>query len=96
MADYFYKLISGCDVAQYCAKNLPNVILKSEMYRHGELGGALVDSFHKLDATLVEEDVISELKLLAGVDENDVDDDGIVMFYYNAYIQKQRMKFIHS
>ena len=36
------------------------------------------------------------VKLLAGVDENDVDDEGIVMFYYNAYIQKQRMKFMHS
>ena len=36
------------------------------------------------------------VKLLAGVDENDVDDEGIVMFYYNAYIEKQRMKFMHS
>lgn len=65
----------GSEVAEYCAKHLPDCVKESEHYKDGDLGAALTDAFLKIDSTLVEEDVIKELKLLAGDDENDDEDE---------------------
>ena len=58
-------------MAQYCSKFLPDCIKETDQYKEGDLGPGLVDAFLKFDSTLVQEDVIKELKLLAGVDENE-------------------------
>lgn len=63
-------------MAQYCAKYLPQCIKETDQYKDGDLGSALTDAFLKFDSTLVEEDVIKELKLLAGVDENEEEEEG--------------------
>lgn len=65
----------GAEVAQYCSKHLPQCIKESEHYTEGNLDAALTDSFLKIDSTLVQEDVIKELKLLAGDDENEDEDE---------------------
>lgn len=69
-------MFSGAEVAQYCSKFLPDCIKDTDQYKEGELGPALVDAFLKFDSTLVQDDVIKELKQLAGVDENDEEEDG--------------------
>ncbi|KAK7101090.1 protein phosphatase 1G-like isoform X2 [Littorina saxatilis] len=58
----------GSEVAQYCAKYLPECIKNTDQYKEGELGPALTDAFLKFDATLVQDDVIKELKVLADDD----------------------------
>ena len=63
-------------MAQYCSKFLPNCIKETDDYKEGELGPSLVDAFLKFDSTLVQEEIIKELKRLAGVDENDEEEDG--------------------
>ena len=63
-------------MAQYCSKFLPDCIKDTEEYKEGQLGPALVDAFLKFDSTLVQDEIIKELKLLAGVDENDEEEDG--------------------
>lgn len=65
----------GAEVAQYCALHLPNCIKETEQYKKGELGEGLVEAFLKFDAQLVEENVIKELKALAGEDENEEEEE---------------------
>ena len=70
--------LAGAEVAQYCSKFLPDCIKETDQYKDGELGPALVDAFLKFDSTLVQEEIIKELKLLAGVDENDEEEEGLL------------------
>ena len=74
-------------MAAYCSKYLPDCIKDSDLYRDGELGPALVDAFLKFDSTLVEEDVIKELKTLAGDDENEEEEEGGVLLLIDHSFQ---------
>ena len=73
---------AGSEVAQYCSKFLPDCIKETDQYKEGQLGPALVDAFLKFDSTLVQDEIIKELKLLAGVDENDEEEEGTWQFVY--------------
>lgn len=76
-------------MAQYCSKFLPDCIKDTEEYKEGQLGPALVDAFLKFDSTLVQDEIIKELKLLAGVDENDEEEDGnwhVTLTYSNLFV----------
>ncbi|KAG8330325.1 Protein phosphatase 1G [Homalodisca vitripennis] len=55
----------GHEVAEYCSKNLPDFIKKTENYTKGEFEQALKDAFLGFDATLATPEVVSLLKAIA-------------------------------
>ena len=57
----------GAEVAFYCSKKLPEFLKATKTYKEGNLEDALKESFIGVDATLLEEDVINELR----VEENE-------------------------
>ncbi|KAL5015896.1 hypothetical protein ScPMuIL_005485 [Solemya velum] len=59
----------GAEVAKYCAQHLPDSIKQSAAYKAGNLVKSLEESFLSFDSTLTDDDVIKELKVLAGVDD---------------------------
>uniref|UniRef100_A0A8C4PZJ7 Protein phosphatase 1G n=1 Tax=Eptatretus burgeri TaxID=7764 RepID=A0A8C4PZJ7_EPTBU len=72
----------GAEVAKYCAKYLPEVILSQPTYCECKLHLALEKAFLAMDARLTEEEVVKELTLMANrepnmdgkiADEEDVD-----------------------
>ncbi|XP_070555952.1 protein phosphatase 1G-like isoform X2 [Ptychodera flava] len=66
----------GAEVAMHCAQHLPDFIKNSKAYKEGKLGKGLQDAFMEFDATLTQEDVIRELRQLAGtMQEADGDDE---------------------
>lgn len=68
----------GSEVALYCSQKLPAFLKEVEAYKKGEYEQALKDAFIGFDATLVNDDVIDELKKLIPDnkgDETDSDDE---------------------
>jgi len=63
----------GAEVAQYTAQHLPEFLKQLSAYKEGRLAQALEDAFLDYDKTLTTEDVISELKEIAGVTPNELD-----------------------
>lgn len=59
----------GAEVAEYCAKNLPDFIKNTEAYKNGQLMQALVDAFLGFDATLATPEVMKVLKELSMKDD---------------------------
>lgn len=64
----------GAEVAAHCADKLPEFLKNLEAYKNGDFELALKDAFLGFDATLLEEDVIQILKILAGERNVDMDD----------------------
>ncbi|KAL3869304.1 hypothetical protein ACJMK2_041998 [Sinanodonta woodiana] len=65
----------GAEVAQYCSLNLPSFIKDCQEYKDGHLEDALKKAFLEFDASLVKEEVIKELKVIAGVDDDGEEDE---------------------
>lgn len=68
----------GSEVALYCSQKLPTFLKEVTAYKRGEYEQALKDTFIGFDATLVNDDVIEELKKLMPddkVDETDTDEE---------------------
>ena len=64
-------------MAQYTSAKLPDFLKSTLEYKDGVLGEALQQAFMGFDATLRDDEVIKELKALAGVDDDaDEDDEG--------------------
>ena len=69
---------TGAEVAQYTSAKLPDFLKSTLEYKDGLLGEALQQAFMGFDATLRDDEVIKELKALAGVDDDaDEDDEGM-------------------
>lgn len=70
----------GPEVALYCAAELPKFLKETDAYKSNDYEKALKDAFIGFDATLVNEEVIDELKKLMPADkldgETDSDEDG--------------------
>ena len=56
----------GAEVAQYCARHLPEFLKNLQEYKTGDLKSALEQAFIEFDKLLIEPSVIEELKKLAG------------------------------
>lgn len=68
----------GSEVALYCSQKLPAFLKEVEAYKKGDYEQALKDAFIGFDATLVNDNVIEELKKLIPDnkgDETDSDDE---------------------
>jgi len=65
----------GHEVAEYTAKKLPAFIKQNKDYQAGNIHKALVDCFVEFDRTIVNRDVVAELKIIAGKPEDDIEDD---------------------
>lgn len=68
----------GSEVALYCSQKLPAFLKNVEAYKKGDFKQALKDTFIGFDATLVNDDVVEELKKLIPddiVDETDTDEE---------------------
>ncbi|KAK6180155.1 hypothetical protein SNE40_012355 [Patella caerulea] len=65
----------GSEVAQYCAQHLPGFIKSLPEYKSGDLGNCSQTAFLQFDATLTDEAVIKELKILAGDDDGGDEDE---------------------
>lgn len=63
--------ISGAEVAQYCAANLPQYIKETKSYKEGRFNEALEEAFLGFDAILTTPKIVQELKVLAGVESDD-------------------------
>ena len=77
----------GHEVAAYTAQKLPNYIKGRKDYRMGNLEKGLVDAFVEFDRTLIERDVVRELRIIAGkeVDPNEeVDHEEVDHLYQEA------------
>lgn len=72
--------ITGAEVAQYCATNLPSFLKESRLYKEGKYIEALEEAYLGFDALLTTPEVIKELKVLAGV-ESDDEHEGLFSFY---------------
>lgn len=69
----------GSEVALYCSKKLPEFLKSTDAYKKREFERALKDAFLGFDATLVDEEIIKELKHLMPADKLDgetSDEDG--------------------
>ncbi|KAI8499276.1 Protein phosphatase 1G [Branchiostoma belcheri] len=62
---------SGAEVAEYCAKYLPDHLQQLQLYKEGNLRDALQEGFLSFDERLTQEEVINELKQLAGLSEDE-------------------------
>lgn len=60
----------GPEVAQYCAENLPNFLKNIREYKDGDITSALEKAFIEFDKLLIRPEVVKELRILAGI-END-------------------------
>ncbi|XP_037923415.1 probable protein phosphatase CG10417 [Hermetia illucens] len=60
----------GAEVATYCAERLPAFLKELPAYKSGDFEQALKDAFLGFDRTLLEEEVIEELKRLAEKNPN--------------------------
>lgn len=56
----------GPEIALYCSQKLPEFLKNTEAYKAGEMEKALKDAFLGFDDTLLQPEVIEELKQLAG------------------------------
>ena len=56
-------------MAQYASKNLPDFLKKMSTYKE-DLGQALEEAFLKFDETIIHDDVLKELKEMAGVESD--------------------------
>uniref|UniRef100_A0A182MJZ9 protein-serine/threonine phosphatase n=1 Tax=Anopheles culicifacies TaxID=139723 RepID=A0A182MJZ9_9DIPT len=67
----------GAEVARYCSLNLPAFLKTVDAYTQKNFEKALKDAFLGLDATLLKENVIEELKLLSNKtnDEEEADEE---------------------
>ncbi|XP_002737792.1 protein phosphatase 1G-like [Saccoglossus kowalevskii] len=75
----------GSEVAIYCAQHLPEIIQNSKAYKDGDLHKALEDAFMEFDAVLTKDEVIRELKQIAGtLDEDDKDSEEAAMLAEEA------------
>lgn len=72
----------GAEVAEYCSMHLPNFIKSSNMYKAGNIAQALEDAFLDFDVNLVKEDVLQNLKQMAGVTNDTEDSENEVNFLY--------------
>lgn len=61
----------GSEVALYCSKKLPEFLKSTEAYKKTDYERALKDAFLGFDATLVDEEIIKELKQLIPADKLD-------------------------
>ncbi|XP_066272215.1 protein phosphatase 1G-like isoform X2 [Branchiostoma lanceolatum] len=61
----------GAEVAEYCAKYLPEHLQAMQLYKDGNLKDALQEGFLSFDEKLTQEEVINELKQLAGLSEDE-------------------------
>lgn len=72
----------GAEVAEYCSQKLPAFLKETEAFKNGNIEKALKDTFIGFDQTLLKEEVIEDLKVLAkrsdlgpGEIEEESDDD---------------------
>ncbi|KAK3854540.1 hypothetical protein Pcinc_038988 [Petrolisthes cinctipes] len=65
----------GHEVSAYTALKLPDYFKNTKAYRNGCLPKALVDTFLGFDATLVNSEVVAQLKVIAGTKDDDDNDD---------------------
>ena len=56
----------GHEVAVYTAKRLPNFIKSRKDYRMGRIEDGLVEAFVEFDRSLIERDIVRELRVIAG------------------------------
>lgn len=96
----------GCEVAQYCSLKLPNFIKQTEAYKAGNIEKALEDTFLGIDATIVTEEVVRELNVIAS--EKDLSQDrsdeeeNVDHLYEEAempldkVLEKYKNKLLHS
>lgn len=54
----------GSEVALYCAQKFPQFLKELDAYKNGDYVKALKDAFIGFDATLINDDVIEEMKKL--------------------------------
>lgn len=69
----------GSEVALYCSKKLPEFLKNTDAYKRSEYQQALKDAFLGFDATLIDEEIVRELKKLMPADKLDgetSDEDG--------------------
>jgi len=67
----------GSEVAKYCETHFPDFIklLIESQENHDDPGKIIKSAFLAFDATLTQEEVVKELKVLSGKDEDDEDED---------------------
>ena len=53
---------TGKEVAEYCSRHMPEMLLSNATYKSGDLSAALKELFMTMDKKLLEKDVIRELK----------------------------------
>jgi protein phosphatase 1G len=64
----------GHEVAIYTAKKLPNYIKTRKDYRLGKLKEGLVEAFVEFDRTIIDRDVVRELRVIAGKEAEGVEE----------------------
>lgn len=62
-------------MAQYTAKYFPDYLKTVTAYKQGQLATSLEESFLGFDATLTQDHVIRQLKILAGAEENEASEE---------------------
>ena len=94
--------VTGAEVAQYASKNLPGFLKKMPAYKDN-LAQALEKAFLQFDETIIHEDVLKELKAMAGVEsdgEAEQDDGGsnttLISYTYPSFPHTQPSSLPHT
>ncbi|XP_006638473.1 protein phosphatase 1G [Lepisosteus oculatus] len=85
----------GEEVALYCSKYLPEIIMEQKTYKDGKLQKALEDAFLAIDSRMTMDEVVKELAQIAGrpqedevkervADEDDVDNEEAALLHEEA------------
>ena len=53
---------AGSEVAEYCAKHMPELLQSNALYKSGDLAAALREVFVECDRKLLEKEAIQEMK----------------------------------
>ena len=70
-----FLLLKGSEVAQYCSLHLPDFIKQHQLFKEGKLKEALEVGFLEFDQKLLEKEALNEMKIIAGIDEEE-DEEG--------------------
>lgn len=70
-----FDFSTGSEVAQYCSLHLPDFIKQHPLFKEGKLKEALEVGFLEFDQKLLEKEALNEMKILAGIDEEE-DEEG--------------------
>lgn len=88
-----FDFSTGSEVAQYCSLHLPDFIKQHPLFKEGKLKEALEVGFLEFDQKLLEKEALNEMKILAGIDEEE-DEEGEISKRFKQCRLRHTLKWL--